>query len=130
MINNFDQYDISIQLFNKGGENILDRESDDTLDDYRFRYMNSDYATSHLNLFYLKDNDIGGENKFYAFINLYDNQNYIGAIVIELIQRRVQSGSVFPKLLLDSKYSEAQNIEQFDYAIFRGDELQFSTGIF
>src|SRR5690606_1704459 len=32
MINNFDQYDISIQLFNKGGENILDRETDETLD--------------------------------------------------------------------------------------------------
>lgn len=130
MINNFDQYDISIQLFNKGGENILERTSDDRLDDYRFRYMNSDYATSHLNLFYIKDNDIGGENKFYAFINLYDNQNYIGAVVIELIQKRVQSGSVFPRLLLDNKYAEAQNIEQFDYAIFRGDELQFSTGTF
>lgn len=130
MINNFDQYDISIQLFNKGGENILDRETDETLDDYRFRYMNSDYATSHLSLFYIKDNDIGGENRFYAFINLYDTQSYIGAVVIELIQRRIQSGSVFPKLLLDNKYAEAQNIEEFDYAIFRGDELQFSMGSF
>jgi two-component system nitrogen regulation sensor histidine kinase NtrY len=130
MINNFDQYDISIQLFNKGGENILDRETEETLDDYRFRYMNSDYATSHLNLFYIKDNEVGGENKFYAFVNLYDNQSYIGAVVIELIQQRIQSGSVFPKLLLDNKYTEAQNVEQFDYAIFRGDELQFSMGIF
>lgn len=130
MINNFDQYDISIQLFNRSGENILNRETDEKLDDYRFRYMNSDYATNHLNLFYIKDNEIGGENKFYAFVNLYDNQTYIGAVVIELIQRRIQAGSVFPKLLLDNKYAEAQNIEQFDYAIFRGDELQFSMGIF
>jgi two-component system nitrogen regulation sensor histidine kinase NtrY len=130
MINNFDQYDISIQLFNKSGENILNRETDERLDDYRFRYMNSDYATSHLNLFYIKDNDIGGENRFYGFVNLYDNQTYIGAVVIELIQRRIQSGSVFPKLLMDNKYAEAQNVEQFDYAIFRGDELQFSMGIF
>ncbi len=131
MINNFDQYDISIQLFNKSGENILNRETDERLDDYRFRYMNSDYATSHLNLFYIKDNDVGGENRFYAFVNLYDNnQNYIGAVVIELIQRRIQAGSIFPKLLLDNKYAEAQNTEQFDYAIFRGGELQFSMGIF
>lgn len=130
MINNFDQYDISIQLFNKGGENILDRETDETLDDYRFRYMNSDYATSHINLFYIKDDDIGGENRFYAFVNLYDNQTYIGAVVIELIQKRIQAGSVFPKLLLDTKYADVQYIDQFDYAIFRGDELQFSMGIF
>src|SRR5690606_39680363 len=108
MINNFDQYDISIQLFNKGGENILDRETDETLDDYRFRYMNSDYATSHINLFYIKDDDIGGENRFYAFVNLYDNQTYTGAVVIELIQKRIQAGSVFPKLLLDTTYADGQ----------------------
>src|SRR5690606_18338346 len=117
MINNFDQYDISIQLFNRSGENILNRETDERLDDYRFRYMKSDSATNHVILFYLKYNERGGENRFYAFVNLYDNQTCIGAVVIELIQRRIQAGSVFPKLLLDNTYAEAQNIEQFDYAI-------------
>jgi len=130
MVNNFDQYDISIQVFNKGGENFLNRESEETLDDYRFQYMNSDYATSHLNLFYIRGNDIGAGNKFYAFINIYDDQSYIGTIVIELVQQRIQSSSIFPKLLLDSKYAEMHHIGIFDYAIFRDDVLQFSTGLF
>lgn len=130
MVNNFEQYDVAVELFNKGGENILKREADERLDGYRFRYMNSDYATSHLNLFYIKDNEIGGENRFYAFINLYDKSAYIGAVVIELVQQRIQSGSVFPRLLMDSKYSEMQNLGQFDYAIFRDGKLQFSMGNF
>lgn len=130
MINNFDQYDISIQVFNKGGENLLNREIEETLDDYRFQYMNSDYATNHLNLFYIKGNDIGAGNEFYAFINLYDEQSYIGTVVIELVQQRIQSSSIFPKLLLDSKYAEMQHIGNFDYAIFKEGELQFSMGIF
>lgn len=130
MINNFDQYDISIELFNKGGENILDRGAGENLDDYRFRYMNSDYATSHINLFYIKDNEVGGENKFYSFVNLYNEHSYIGAVVIQMVQQRIQSGSVFPKLLLDHEYADVHQIDRFDYAIFKGSELQFSMGFF
>src|SRR5690606_22697900 len=44
LINNFDQYDIFIRVFNRGGENVLNRDKLETLDDYRFRYMKSDLA--------------------------------------------------------------------------------------
>ncbi len=130
MINNFDQYDISIQVFNKAGYNYLDRGKNETLDDYRFRYMNSDYATKYPNLFYIKGNEITGGNRYYAFVNLYDEERYIGAIVIELVQQRIQPSSVFPKLLLDSDGAQNINAGDFDYAVFEDDTLQYSMGIF
>jgi signal transduction histidine kinase len=130
MINNFDQFDISIQVFNKGGDNILNRESNETLDDYRFQYMKSDLATSVKNLYFIKGNEGGGGNKFYAFVNLYRDTAYIGTILIELVQQRIKANSVFPKLLLDKKYADHLNIGNFDYAIFKGDTLQFSMGLF
>lgn len=130
MVNNFDHYDISIKVFNKGGENILNRESSETLDDYRFRFMKSDFATTISNLFFVKGSDIGGGNQFFAFINLYSDQSYIGSILIELVQQRIQSSSVFPKLLLDNKYAENLNLGNFDYAVFMNKSLQFSIGSF
>src|SRR5690606_26744907 len=73
---------------------------------------------------------IGGGNKFFAFVNLYSDQAYIGSILIELVQQRIQSSSVFPKLLLDNKYAENLNIGNFDYAVFLNKDLQFSIGSF
>ena len=130
MINNFDQYDISIQVFNKGGNRYLDRGKNETLDEYRFQYMNSDYATKYPNLFYIKANEIAGGNKYYAFVNLYDEERYIGAIVIELVQQRIQASSVFPKLLLDNEGAQNINSGDFDYAVFEDHTLQYSMGIF
>ncbi|MEX2593427.1 MAG: ATP-binding protein [Anditalea sp.] len=130
MINNFDQYDISIKVFNKGGEDILNRENEEALDDYRFQYMKSDLATSVRNLYFIKGNEGGGGNKFYAFVNLYRKTSYIGTILIELVQQRIKASSVFPKLLLDKKYADNLNVGNFDYAILKEDTLQFSMGLF
>src|SRR5690606_38222592 len=103
------------------------RGSGETLDDFRFRYMKSDLATNVRSLFFIKGTGWAGENKYIAFINLY-SESYIGTIVIELVQQRLQPGSIFPKLLLDDKFAEELYAENFEYAIFKDEILQFSFG--
>lgn len=129
MVNNFDQYDVTISVFGKGGENLLTRENTEVLDDYRFMFMKSDLSTEVNNLFFIKGNEGGGGNRYFAFINLYDETTYIGAVLIELVQQRIQSSSVFPKLLLDKRFAENLNAG-FDYAIYNTESLEFSMGFF
>ncbi|WP_236252769.1 PAS domain-containing sensor histidine kinase [Echinicola sp. 20G] len=129
--NYFDQYDLKVMIYNVKGEDILNRESEEVLDDYRFRYMNSDYAISAVpGLYFVKGNEGIEGNKFYTFVPMFKNGNFIGTILLELIQRRIQSNSVFPKLLMDKKYMDDIQNESFDYAVFRDNILQFSVGAF
>ncbi|MDN3669759.1 ATP-binding protein [Echinicola jeungdonensis] len=126
--NYFDQYDLKVLVFNPKGEEILHRDREKNLDDYRFKYMNSDFATSVRDLYFLKGNEGIEGNRFYAFISLNKGDDFIGTILLELTQQRVHSTSVFPKLLLDRKYAENLYDKSFDYAIFRDSVLQYGVG--
>ncbi|AWW31547.1 two-component sensor histidine kinase [Echinicola strongylocentroti] len=128
--NYFDQYDLNVMIFNTAGEDVLHRNNDQTLDDYRFRYMNSDYATSVRNLYFVKSGEGVEGNKFYTFVPMEKDGDFIGTIVMEFVQQRIQSTSVFPKLLLDKKYVDDIYDHNFDYALFRDSVLQYSVGVY
>ncbi|GGZ28176.1 hypothetical protein GCM10007049_21380 [Echinicola pacifica] len=128
--NYFDQYDLNIKIFNVNGEDLLQRSSELKLDDYRYRYVNSDYATNVRNLYFVKGNEGANSNKFYTFIPLRSEGVLIGTVLLELVQQRIQSTSVFPKLLLDKKYADDIYDKNFDYAMFRDEVLQYSVGVF
>jgi signal transduction histidine kinase len=74
--------------------------------------------------------DEGKGNRFYGFVPIYREDVLIGTLYLELRQLRVQPGSVFPKLLLDSKYMANFNERNLDYAVFDEGELQYSVGVF
>ncbi|GAB3653919.1 HAMP domain-containing sensor histidine kinase [Echinicola sediminis] len=126
----FDQYQLQVRVFNTKGEDVLHRGSERKLDDFRYQIMNSDNATSIKGLYFVKGNEGIEDNKFYAFIKMFKEDMFLGTIVLELVQQRVQSTSVFPKLLLDNKYADDIFDRNFDYAVFRDNILQYSVGVF
>ncbi|UCS95406.1 two-component sensor histidine kinase [Echinicola marina] len=128
--NYFDQYNLNVMIFNPKGEDILNRGNEKKLDDYRYQFMNSDFATGVRELFFVKGNEGIEGNRFYAFMGMYKDDLFLGTIVMELVQERVQSTSVFPKLLLDKKYAEDIYDRNFDYAVFSDEILQYSVGVF
>ncbi len=130
MNNYFDQFAVKIKVFNPYGENILDRADPERLLDLRFRYVKSDFSTSVRDLYFIKGTDEGKGNSFYSFVPIYRDDVLVGTIYMELRQLRIQPGSVFPKLLLDSKYMADFNEKNYDYAVFDQDELQYSVGVF
>ncbi|SDY98521.1 His Kinase A (phospho-acceptor) domain-containing protein [Rhodonellum ikkaensis] len=130
LINYFDQFSQQIKVFNPAGENILDRNDPVQLQDLRFNYVKSDYATSVRDLYFIKGVDEGKGNSFFSFIPLYRDDVLLGTVYLELRQLRVQPGSVFPKLLLDSKYMANFNEKDFDYAVYGDSGLLYSVGIF
>lgn len=130
LTNYLDQFSSSVLIFNRSGESLTRRERNHTLNEYRNQYIKSDYATTVRNLYYIKGGFLGMPNKYVAFISMYKDSRFLGTIVIELTQQRILPSSVFPKLLLDKQYVTEINESNIDYAVFSGDYLQFSTGIF
>lgn len=130
LTNYLDNFVSVVRVFNRSGESLTHRETSLSLDEYRNQYMNSDFSTPIRNLYYLKGAQSGSPNKFIAFISMYREANFIGTIMLELTQQRIMANSVFPKLLVDRKYASSVNDQWLDYAVFDGEILQFSSGVF
>ncbi|WP_209330663.1 sensor histidine kinase [Lunatimonas salinarum] len=130
LTNYLDNFVSVVRVFNRSGESLTHRESSLSLDEYRSQYMNSDFSTPVRNLYYVKGTQSGSPNKFVAFISMYREANFLGTIMLELTQQRIMDNSVFPKLLVDKKYASNSNDRWLDYAVFDGEVLQFSSGVF
>lgn len=128
--NYFDQFEVKVGIYSSSGQQLQGALDLGSLKDLRLNYINSDFATSVKDLYFIRGNEGNGGNKFIAFIPLTKDNSNQGTIFLELNQLRVQPTSVYPKLLLDKEYSERLDPIRYDYAVFRGEELMRSTGSF
>jgi two-component system, NtrC family, nitrogen regulation sensor histidine kinase NtrY len=128
--NYFDQYALKIKVFNTSGDNVLDRTSSEQLQDLRMAYVKSDYLTTVKELYFVKGGDENFGNQYFAFIPLFRGNTFIGTVFLELRQLRILPGSVFPKLLMDSRYITTFNENNYDYAVYVDGVLQYEVGVF
>tara|TARA_R110001592_G_scaffold101302_1_gene286756 strand:- start:199884 stop:203519 length:3636 start_codon:yes stop_codon:yes gene_type:complete len=126
----FDQYRQEISVFGQLGQPVLEQGKTADLAEYKKRYMNSDYATQVHNLYFIKSTETNTGNRFVAFIKIQRDNDFLGTIVIELNQQRIESGKAFPKLLMDNKYVSNYIERDFDFAIYEENVLGYSSGIF
>ncbi|WP_373399763.1 hypothetical protein V8V91_08970 [Algoriphagus halophilus] len=128
--NYFDQFEVKVGIYSSSGQQMQGGLDLGSLNDLRLKYINSDFATSVKDLYFIRGSDGNNGNQFIAFIPLSKDNASLGTIFLELNQLRVQPTSVYPKLLLDKKYSERLDPIRYDYAVFRGEELLRNTGSF
>ncbi len=128
--NYFDQFEVVIRVFSASGQQIQGPAEVEDLKELRQQYVKSDYATGVRDLYFIRGKETISSNKFVAFIPILREDNLLGTLYLELIQLRIQPGSVYPKLLLDQKYAEKLSPLNFDYAVLRDNELLRSSGTF
>ena len=126
----FDQYRQEVNVFGSTGQLVSGQGNLKDLAEYKRRYMNSDYATQVHNLYFINSTETNTGNRFVAFVKIQRDNDFLGTIVIELNQQRIESGKAFPKLLMDAKYVSNYIERDFDFAIFDEDVLSYSSGIF
>lgn len=125
----FDQYRQDVSIYSPSSRLVLGNNNL-SLSEYKNQYMNSDYATQVHNLYFIKSTDTNKGNRFVAFVKIQRDNDFLGTIVIELNQQRIESGKAFPKLLMDNKYVTNYIERDFDFAIYEDEELSYSSGIF
>lgn len=126
----FDQYSQKIALYNPSGQHFSNKEDEPDLEEYKIKYMNSDYATQVHNLFYVRSTETNMGNRFVSFIKIQKEDAFLGTLVIELNQQQMESGKAFPKLLMDNKYASNYIENDFDFAIFDNGVLEYSSGMY
>ncbi|MEB2783868.1 HAMP domain-containing sensor histidine kinase [Algoriphagus persicinus] len=128
--NYFDQFEVQVRIFSSSGQQILGSSEGENLKNIQLEYINSDYATSVKDLYFIRGNESNTGNRFVAFVPLSKEGSSLGTIFLELRQLRVQPTSVYPKLLLDKKYNDKLDPILYDYAIFKNQEFIRNSGSF
>jgi two-component system nitrogen regulation sensor histidine kinase NtrY len=128
--NYFDQFEVLIRIFAASGQQLQGPAEGQELKDLRQQFVKSDYATGVRDLYFIRGKETTASNKFVAFIPIVRDDHQLGTLYLELNQLRIQPGSVYPKLLLDRKYAEKLDPLNYDYAVYREEELLRSSGTF
>ncbi|PZX55989.1 phospho-acceptor domain-containing protein [Algoriphagus ratkowskyi] len=128
--NYFDQFEVQVRIFAASGQQILGPSNSQNLKDLQLEYIKSDNATSVKDLYFIRGNESNNGNRFLAFVPMSKESSSLGTVFLELRQLRVQSTSVYPKLLLDKKYNDKLDPVVYDYSIFQDKEFIRNSGSF
>jgi len=129
-LNNYlDKFDINIFLYNSRGDAITQGMANSYFQIFN-TLAKEDYLTEYENLyFYLSEKPVLMK-RYLSFIPLSQYDRTIGYILLELKLKKIIPSKVYPRLLLDDRFSINYFEDQFDYALYRNDTLLNTSGSF
>ncbi len=119
----FDKYELEIFLFNTNGE-MLDVEGD-SFEVFRSTQGIKKYETDYEGIYLIDDSENISLRKYTCLLTIGDE----GFMVINLNRKRNIPTSVFPELLVESRYEQESSYE-YDYTIFRDSVVLYGYGNF
>jgi len=123
----FKKYDIDVYLFDADGNSLQSDLSRRAYSDWKEQYQKAEYKTDYQGIFFLEDLSENIRNKYVCFIGIEAYGRNVGYIILDLTLKKNIPVSVFPELLLESKYYVGSK-EEFDYAVFKNGEILYKQG--
>ena len=137
-----DKYDIEVLSFQANGRPLDVSQNATTLASLTKRYRQPVYQTKYPGVYFI--NDVGDQfiKQYVCFIAIrqaplrptkaVSRRDTIGHVVLDLKLRSERPASVYPELLVDTKFSQNPNAQEYSYAIFSRQQaaqrLLYSTG--
>ncbi|MCP4458288.1 MAG: HAMP domain-containing histidine kinase [Cytophagales bacterium] len=119
----FDKYDLEVFLFDQ--DSVQLDVAGDSYGDFLRRYAKSEFETDYDEIYLVDDSENIALKKYACLLPIQS----AGFLAIELNRKKNVSTSVFPELLVESRYEqEASNT--FDYTIFRDSTVLYGQGKF
>jgi signal transduction histidine kinase len=119
----FDKYELEIILF--GPDSLQFDNEGETFDYYLKHNARDEFKTDYPGIYLVNDSENISLRQYSCFLNLKEK----GFITINLNRKRNIPTSVFPELLVESKY-EQESMNSFDYTIFRDSTVLYGQGEF
>ncbi|RYF25345.1 MAG: sensor histidine kinase [Flavobacteriales bacterium] len=79
------------------------------------------------NYFY-RVNDTFGFQNYFGIIPVFDGDNLLGTIVVELISRPYDYNTLFPDLLIDGKLKSDEDLSKYSLAFYKENQLFSQSG--
>ena len=124
--NYFDKYDIDIHLYNDHGIRLL-QTSNESYRQVKSKYNQTANKTQYENLFYINESRKNVTSKYVSCIEMNKDGIIVGYILIELKLKKLIPNSVYPELLVDSRF-EQETPRSYSYAIYRDHKMLYSYG--
>lgn len=126
--NFFDQYEISIFLFDGGGNNIFSENEKITaltpLD-----FSTGRQETGYEGIYFMNPTS-QFVRRYSALIPINKQRTEVGLVALELTLKKVIPNSVYPELLIDNRFSQFFKSRKFSYAFYRDGVMESSYGAF
>ncbi len=114
----FKKYDVEVFLFGSDGDSY-DSPNGRSYYDWRREFRKPEYQTDYPQLYLIEDESDNIRNQYLCFLSIEGFDQQIGYIILQLTLKKNIPTSVFPELLVESKYYLSTDQEEFDYAIYR-----------
>lgn len=123
-----DRYDISVNVFDAGGDANVYNETFLRYQDFESHYALEQNITEYPGLYFVNEISADQLNRYLQFITLVYQGRQIGHIILDLKLKRVIPNTVYPELLVRNKSMVSDN--GFSYAIVSNNKLVNTSGSF
>jgi signal transduction histidine kinase len=105
----------------KNGENLL------PISKYKNLVKYGAVKTQQANYFY-RVNDTFGFQNYFGIIPVFEGDNLLGTMVVELTSRPYDYNSFFPDLLIDGKLKSDEDLSRYSLAFYKQNQLFIQSG--
>lgn len=123
----FKKYDINVYLFDADGQSLQEESSQYTYNEWKEKFGTDIYRTDYSGIYFIEDREENVRNKYVCFLEISAYGNQVGYVILDLTLKKFIPSSVFPELLLESKYYMGSR-DEFDYGVFKNGEILYKQG--
>lgn len=123
----FDKYDIDISSFRAGGRPLDSRPNAGALITLTKRYQQPNYQTEYAGIYFINEVSNQFIKQYVCFIAIPEPgsrpdaapRRALGYVVVDLRLRNERPKSVYPELLVDTKFMQNPDAQEYSYAIYK-----------
>ncbi len=133
----FDKYEIEVFSFRANGRPLDNSSNAASFATFTDRYRKPDYRTEYAGIYFI--NEVGNQfvKQYLCFTTIQkggtqplpnqlksaDSQTILGHIVLDFRLRNERAKSVYPELLVDTKFTQNPDTQAYSYAFFSGPHI-------
>jgi two-component system, NtrC family, nitrogen regulation sensor histidine kinase NtrY len=125
----FNRYTIQIHLFGTTGQ-LLDEPSGGSLEYWLQEAGVSNNPELQPTVYYMTGLVNDNSRKFISIIPVKRNDLVQGYVVLVFTLKRVVPDNVYPELLIDNRFQQAFQLQDYSYAIYSDEQIQIQSGNF
>ncbi|MEQ9426946.1 MAG: HAMP domain-containing sensor histidine kinase [Cyclobacteriaceae bacterium] len=123
----FEKYDVRVRLYDKEGMPF--EANDSTLHEIRQNHhFDPEYQTDYPGLYFVYDINSEQPKRYLRVIPINRFDQLVGYLLLDLRLKRAIPRTVYPELMVDSRYSDSQ--QAYDFALYFQDHLNYKSGDF
>jgi|JI10StandDraft_1071094.scaffolds.fasta_scaffold00481_28 two-component system nitrogen regulation sensor histidine kinase NtrY len=125
----FDRYDLQVHLFTPQKE-PLDELSMDRWSEWNQQIDNAQYATEYDGIYFIRSASVETGKRYLVVIPVLRATQVVGYAVLDLSLKRTIPQSVYPELLVDSRFAEYFENRDKSFAFIADGQIQSNFGNF